>query len=281
MIDTSKKFIDAEQAWQLLLRVKGQQTPGEITAEDNNEPALTTLPGGGWVHHRPVESTHVDQLFTIFMPLCHPDSPQPTCVVGQIGQSLDGRIATPTGNSRYINGKDGLIHLHRLRAIADVVVIGAGTARADNPQLTVRGIEGTNPLRVMIDPRRSVPASHHLFADDNTSARRIVTDQPRTAGEWSTGEAGAQLTPAGIIELLQKKGLRRILVEGGSQTVGQFIAEGCLDRLHVTVAPMIIGSGVPAFRLPEIDNLDAALRPETRIYQLGSDVLYDMTLRTD
>src|SRR4051812_25903843 len=80
--------------------------------------------------------------------------PATGCVtVGQIGQSLDGRIATPTGHSQYINGSPGLCHLHRLRAVVDAVVVGAGTVRADDPQLTVRHVEGPDPVRVVIDPR--------------------------------------------------------------------------------------------------------------------------------
>ena len=74
-------------------------------------------------------------------------------VVGQIGQSLDGRIATETGHSKYINGPAGLAHLHRLRSLVDGVVIGVGTAIADDPQLTVRRVSGPQPARIIIDPK--------------------------------------------------------------------------------------------------------------------------------
>ena len=74
-------------------------------------------------------------------------------IVGQIGQSLDGRIATESGHSKYINGPAGLVHLHRLRALMDAVVVGVGTAIADDPQLTVRRVAGPQPARVVIDPK--------------------------------------------------------------------------------------------------------------------------------
>ena len=74
-------------------------------------------------------------------------------VVGQIGQSLDGQIATTTGRSHYISGPEGLDHLHRLRSLVDAVVVGVGTAAADDPQLTVRRVTGPSPARVVIDPR--------------------------------------------------------------------------------------------------------------------------------
>jgi diaminohydroxyphosphoribosylaminopyrimidine deaminase/5-amino-6-(5-phosphoribosylamino)uracil reductase len=93
-------------------------------------------------------------------------------VVGQCGQSIDGRIATPTGHSHYINGEAGLAHLHRLRALVDAVVIGVGTAIADDPQLTVRRVEGPSPARVIVDPNGRLP----------TTARALAADG--TAGSW-------------------------------------------------------------------------------------------------
>src|SRR6516165_9302021 len=78
-------------------------------------------------------------------------------LVGQCGQSIDARIATPSGDSHYINGEVGLEHLHRLRALMDAVVIGVGTAVADDPQLTVRRVRGPNPARVIIDPKGRLP----------------------------------------------------------------------------------------------------------------------------
>ena len=99
----------------------------------------------------------------IFGPL-RGDAPDELFVVGQIGQSLDGRVATAGGHSHYINGPAGLAHLHRLRAIVDAVVVGVGTALADDPQLTVRHVAGRNPARVVIDPGARLPAAAKMFA---------------------------------------------------------------------------------------------------------------------
>src|SRR5215469_2810504 len=93
-------------------------------------------------------------------------------VVGQFGQSLDGRVATETGHSHYINGPAGLAHLHRLRALVDVVVVGVSTALADNPQLTVRHVSGPCPARAVIDPRGRMHPDARMFAHDG--ARRLV-----------------------------------------------------------------------------------------------------------
>src|SRR5215510_8854558 len=93
-------------------------------------------------------------------------------VVAQLGQSLDGRVATETGHSHYINGPEALAHLHRLRALVDAVVIGIGTALADNPQLTVRRVAGPQPARVVIDARGRLPSGAKLLATDGV--RRVV-----------------------------------------------------------------------------------------------------------
>ncbi len=93
-------------------------------------------------------------------------------LVGQCGQSIDGRIATPSGHSDYINGEAGLAHLHRLRALVDAVVVGIGTAIADDPQLTVRRVAGPNPARIVIDPNGRLPATARLLAGDGIAPHR-------------------------------------------------------------------------------------------------------------
>ena len=103
--------------------------------------------------------------------------PDGLTVIGQLGQSLDGRIATPTGHSHYINGPAGIEHLHRIRALVDVVLVGAGTAVADDPQLTVRRVEGPHPARAVLDPNGRLPATARMFANDGV--RRLVL----TAGD--------------------------------------------------------------------------------------------------
>src|SRR3954465_10582574 len=95
-------------------------------------------------------------------------------VVGQIGQSIDGRIATVTGHSKYINGPAGLDHLHRLRALVDAVLVGIGTAVADDPQLTVRRVAGPSPARIVLDPRGRLPPDARGLAADG-GPRLVLT----------------------------------------------------------------------------------------------------------
>ena len=204
-------------------------------------------------------------------------------IVGQLGQSLDGRIATESGHSKYINGPGGLAHLHRLRALVDAVVIGVGSAVADDPQLTVRRVAGPHPARVVIDPNGRLGAHARLFADDGV--RRLLFTAQSKCCDLSSGVevvtlplAEGQLAPSAILAELASRGMRRILIEGGADTISRFLAAGCLDRLHVMVAPIILGNGGPGLLLPSLERADQAPRMPIRVHRIDDDVLFDCDL---
>lgn len=205
-------------------------------------------------------------------------------VVGQLGQSLDGRIATRSGDSKYINHKQGLTHLHALRAIVDAVVVGVGTVNDDNPLLSVRLCEGENPVRVVIDPRGRVFNNAQLFNGEGSKVI-ILTDEnldhPMKDHAQIVGLKlqDNKLSPVEIITALMRLGYEKLLIEGGNRTLSTFIDNGCLDRLHLIVAPLLIGSGYPGLNLSTICKLDAATKPDVSLYHLGYDVLFDCDLR--
>lgn len=278
--------LDADTAWELILDASGHpKAPVYIPGTDQ----AAAWPGpDGTLQYDSRVSDAARQLFDVFLPLLGEIPGGQSYLVGQMGQSLDGRIATVTGASRFINGDDGLTHLHRLRAVCDAVIVGAGTAACDNPRLTVRHTSGINPVRVVIDRHRRVPEDHHLFNDRDAPTLRLVeghytgADKHQLRSHHAYTEVpclGTDDEPASldqILTVLRDFGLRRVFVEGGGQTVSRFLKAGLLDRLHVIVAPMIIGSGRPAFELPEIDALDDALRPDARFVSLGTDMLFDL-----
>jgi riboflavin-specific deaminase-like protein len=204
--------------------------------------------------------------------------------IGQIGQALDGRIATPIGHSHYINGPAGLAHLHRLRALVDAVLVGVGTVVADDPQLTVRRVAGPNPARVALDPDGRMPATAKLLTPDGvrrlvvTAATAPRSDLPAGVESVVIPRTGGQIPPAAILAALSERGLRRVLIEGGADTVSRFMAAGCLDRLHVVVAPIVLGSGRTGINLPPIERADEALRVPIRTHHLGDEVLFDCDL---
>lgn len=248
---------------------------------------LQTLSDADWSHIRAARNggdlSIAEPWQSVFAPLVAPAT-RTAFVIGQIGQSLDGRIATASGHSHYINGPAAIVHLHRLRALVDAVVIGIGTVAADDPQLTVRRVEGPSPARIVIDPQSRIPRSAKLLAADG--CRRVVVTRPGAAPSLpgdverlSIDDDGTGvLAPAAIVRALAGLGLHRVLVEGGALTLSRFLAAGCLHRLHVLLAPLIIGAGPIGLSLPAIDRLDDALRPPARSWRLGQDVLFDLDL---
>lgn len=203
-------------------------------------------------------------------------------VLGRIAQSLDGRIATGSGRSFWISGEADRLHTHRLRALFDAVVVGAGTIRADDPLLTTRHCHGPSPVRVIIDTERRLGPQYQVFQNGPATLLLCAEDAPAgTAGKAELvrlprRDAGLDL--ARLIAALQARGLRRIFVEGGGITVSSFLAAGQLDRLHVTVAPLLLGAGIPAFSLPGVACPQEGMRLDWIVHRLGNDLLFDIPL---
>lgn len=237
------------------------------------------LPNGGWeTSHPPTGEAQL--ILDLFLPL----RLRPDLIVAQAGQSLDGRIATEAGHSHYVTGPEDIRRLHRLRSLVDAVVVGAGTVASDNPRLTVREADGDNPARVVIDPDGRLDPGCHLFADG--AARTLSVHREGVGASTVPGvetiplpaDTKNRIDPRAIVQALRARGFRRLLIEGGGLTVSRFLDAGIVDRLHVTVAPLLIGSGRPAFTLAPIERLDEALRPPARTFRLGDDVLFDLDL---
>jgi riboflavin-specific deaminase-like protein len=214
-------------------------------------------------------------------------SPDRPFVVAQLGQSLDGRIATATGESQWINKDAALTHVHRIRAAVDAVVVGVGTVVADDPKLNVRRVAGRNPARVVIDPNGRVPPAARLLAADG--ARRLlvraqyctVAPPPGCEVVSLPRDRDGKLAPRAVIDALFHCGLRTFLIEGGAGTISGFIDGGVVDRLHVLVAPVILGSGKPGLALKPIARLADALRPSADVHVLADgDVLFDCDMRS-
>jgi len=223
-------------------------------------------------------------LAPLYAPLLAPPEAEDGCfLLGRIAQSLDGRIATANGASRWISGAEDIIHTHRLRALFDAIVVGAGTVAADDPQLTTREVAGPSPVRVVIDTDRRLDAGRRVFREGPRTLL-VCAEDAGTGDRLGLAEIlrvkrdGRRCDAAAIVTALAARGLRRIFIEGGGITVSRFLAAGLLDRLHVTVAPLLLGSGISSFALPEVATPRDGLRLDWRVFPLGRDLLLDIPL---
>jgi diaminohydroxyphosphoribosylaminopyrimidine deaminase/5-amino-6-(5-phosphoribosylamino)uracil reductase len=295
--DAVPSALDADRAWSLLLHLAALASAGKplqrstgfsLAADVWQETAaaqpLLRVDVDAAVVSRAEVAPAAQSMLDLYLPLViGPRARHMT--LGHLGQSLDGRVATPTGCSQFITSKEDVVHTHRLRALFDAVLVGVRTVELDDPQLTTRLVPGEHPTRVVLDPQGKVRSGYRILADD-TAPTLVFTGGAGLPGERKQGhvewlelarsENGFDVKS--VLARLAERGLSRVFVEGGGVTVSRFLAAHALDRLHVSVAPMILGSGAPAFTLPPIDRLEEALTPRVRHFVLGPDILFDCEL---
>ena len=216
-------------------------------------------------------------------------------VLAQLGQSLDGCVATATGDSYFVTGAHSLLHLHRLRALCDAILVGAGTVAVDDPQLTTRRVPGPHPVRVVLDPAARLDGSARLLRDGAAPTLWLCDSRHAAVARERLASASAEvLAVDGLLDAaepargpdlgrafaaLAARGLRVMLVEGGGVTVSRCLEAGLLDRLHLVIAPVIIGAGRRGLQHPGPARMADCLRPPTRRLALGEDMLWDLDLR--
>jgi diaminohydroxyphosphoribosylaminopyrimidine deaminase / 5-amino-6-(5-phosphoribosylamino)uracil reductase len=216
-------------------------------------------------------------------------------VTVKFAQSLDGRIATSTGDSRWISGPPALRLAHKLRREHDAIIVGIGTVLADDPQLTVRLMKGRDPLRVVVDSGLRTPLEARVLADGAAAgtliAGAVTADQHRAGKIQKLGAEILRLpnAPGGsgiditrLLEALGSRGINSVLVEGGKGIITSLLAARVVDRLIVVIAPKIIGQGTEAIGNLGITRLNEAITfSSVKIRRLGEDVLFDGRLKRE
>ncbi|WP_299542375.1 bifunctional diaminohydroxyphosphoribosylaminopyrimidine deaminase/5-amino-6-(5-phosphoribosylamino)uracil reductase RibD [uncultured Streptomyces sp.] len=195
--------------------------------------------------------------------------------------TLDGRVAAADATSRWITSPESRADVHRLRAEADAVLVGSGTARADDPQLGVRGVEGaTQPLRVVVDTEAAAVRPGARVLDDTAPTLVAVAEDadiahlpagavlrlPRAAG-------GAGLDITALLAALHARSVRSVLLEGGPTLAGAFVAAGAVDSVVGYLAPVLLGAGPTALADAGITTISEALRLDvTETVRIGPDL---------
>ena len=193
--------------------------------------------------------------------------------IGQIGQSLDGKIALNNGSSHYINEKESITYLHCLRSISDGVLVGVNTIIKDNPLLTTRKIKGPNPIRLIIDPTLKLTNKYKIFKDDNKNIIFTNSSKEKKFTNTTIVKFSKKNFTQNIYDYLKKTSLQTILIEGGPTTLSHFIELKLLNFMQFIISPTIIGSGIDSVRLKPISDLKNALRAKNTICKLGKEII--------
>jgi riboflavin-specific deaminase-like protein len=213
-------------------------------------------------------------------------------VTVKFAQTLDGRIATGSGDSQWISGPSSLKLAHQLRREHAAIMVGIGTVLRDDPRLTVRLVDGRDPLRVVLDSKLRLPPDARVLANGAARLTLIITTEAADLAhaakleslgaeilriEPAAGGAGVDITKA--LEHLGRRGIESVLVEGGAATVTSLLAERLVDRLVIAIAPKIIGRGTEAVGDLGIERLkDALTFSSFKTRRLGPDIIVDARL---
>ena len=203
-------------------------------------------------------------------------------------QTLDGKIATSTGDSKWISSEPSLKLAHRLRSYHDAVLVGVGTVLADDPELTVRFVRGKNPLRIVTDSRLRIPLSAKVLKEQESACTIIATTAQADMGKLaSLRQMGIEITVVDedsegkvdlrkLLEQLGRRNISSVLVEGGGTIITSMVRQGLEDKMVVIVAPKVMGEGIEAIGDLGILTVDGALRLSfDRTYRSGEDLIIE------
>lgn len=231
-------------------------------------------------------SEEIKNFLTAYLPYCflswHARQMKRAVAITHFAQSLDGRIATQSGDSKWIGNQENLIHAHRMRALCDSILIGANTLNYDQPALTVRLVEGKNPQRIVICSSDADFSSLQKHCKDNVIIVGTCDDPqvPHTEYVSFRPNANGRIDCHELLRFLYQRGLHSVYIEGGSTTTSGFMEEKATDIVQLHISPIIFGSGVSSFNLPEITHVQQAIQFDSFFFRpMGNTYMFVGTLK--
>lgn len=215
--------------------------------------------------HKRGMSTEAADFLTVYLPYCflplRSRELQRAIGISHFAQSLDGRIATLNGDSKWIGNQENLVHAHRMRALCEGILIGGNTLKDDQPSLTVRLVEGKNPLRIVICSSDADFGSLQACSDEEVLIVGTCDDPeiPGTHFQQFAPRDNGRINCQAMLQYLFEQGIHSVYIEGGAATTSGFLQEKATDVVQLHISPMIFGSGVSSFVLPEIEQVEEAI----------------------
>ncbi len=223
--------------------------------------------------------SELQNLFDLYMPIIFNRENNPY-LIAHIAQTLDGYIATKSGESKYISSAQNLEHIHMLRAISDVIIVGTNTVRLDNPMLTTRLVKGFSPMRLILDKKNVLNSNYYVFSNSDGNGYKIISDKIKhsNGNTFTLPLHKNKFDLNDIIYLIKKLNKKIVYIEGGGSTVSNFYNNKLLHKIHLCISPIMIGEGRSSFILPKIKSLKNIKDNKVKYFKMGEDILCDIDL---
>lgn len=206
----------------------------------------------------------------------------------KLAQTLDGNIATCTGDSKWITSKASRVRGHQLRAEADAILVGRGTVMADDPELSVRYVDGCSPTKIVLDSQLKIGLNARIFGGapliiattETVCEKRVEERKNKGAQVWQLPMLNGQINLKAVLQKAAQIGLRHILIEGGSRVAASTLRLSLVDRIAAFVAPKILGAGLPSVGSLAIASItDAIALENVKVESIDDDFLFTARIK--
>jgi diaminohydroxyphosphoribosylaminopyrimidine deaminase/5-amino-6-(5-phosphoribosylamino)uracil reductase len=193
-------------------------------------------------------------------------------VITHFAQTLDGRIASISGDSKWIGNQENLIHAHRMRALLDGILVGSKTVQSDDPLLSVRHVTGDDPKKIMVGGDDLDLSEYRISEKEFISFSQGMN---KNGNNIVLKKEGGIYDSSKILRTLYDLGLQTLYIEGGSFTTSTFLDQNMIDQIQVHFAPIILGSGVTGFNFGGVEYLKEAIYFKSfRYLPLGNQMMF-------